>query len=115
MENDSYYASKFTNGDNTVDFFKCLALGEKLQAMEVARRIARIFLGGSVAAAVFNNAGNVQIPLPMQIDYMDLVRVEFIHYVIKELSVDKEENFIEHGLAGCFIYVEQHKYLGYYC
>jgi len=94
----SFYASKFTNGDNTLDFFKCLALGEKLQAMEVARRIARVYLGGSVAAAVFNNSGNVQIPLPMQIDYMDLVRVEFIHYVIKELSVDQEENFIEHGL-----------------
>lgn len=24
--------------------------------------------------------------------------MEFIHYVIQELSVDKEENFIEHGL-----------------
>jgi hypothetical protein len=69
-----------------------------LEAIEVGRRLARIFLGGSVAAAVFNNKGNVQIPLPMQIDYMDLVRVEFIHYVIQELSVDKEENFIEHGL-----------------
>jgi hypothetical protein len=34
----------------------------------------------------------------MQIDYMDLIRVEFIHYVIKELSVDQEDNFIEHGL-----------------
>ena len=96
--NDSYYASKFTSGDNTIDFFKCLALGERLEAIEVGRRLARIYLGGSVAAAVFNNKGNVQIPLPMQIDYMDLVRVEFIHYVIKELSVDKDENFIEHGL-----------------
>jgi len=96
--NDSYYASKLTSGDNTIDFFKCLALGERLEAIEVARRLARIYLGGSVAAAVFNNAGNVQIPLPMQIDYMDLVRVEFIHYLIKELSVDKDENFIEHGL-----------------
>lgn len=95
---DAFYASKFTTADNTIDFFRSLALGESLEAMEVGRRLARIFLGGSVAAAVFNNAGNVQIPLPMQIDYMDLVRVEFIHYVIKELAVDKEENFIEHGL-----------------
>jgi hypothetical protein len=96
--NDSHYASKFTTADNAIDFFKCLALGERLEAIEVGKRLARIFLGGSVAAAVFNNNGNVQIPLPMQIDYMDLVRVEFIHYVIQELSVDKEENFIEHGL-----------------
>jgi hypothetical protein len=73
-------------------------LRERLDAIEVGKRLARIFLGGSVAAAVFNNNGNVQIALPMQIDYMDLVRVEFIHYVIQELSVDKEENFIEHGL-----------------
>jgi hypothetical protein len=95
---DSYYASKFTTADNAIDFFKCLALGERLEAIEVGRRLARIYLGGSVAAAVFNNDGNVQIPLPMQIDYMDLIRVEFIHYVIRELSVDQEEDFIEHGL-----------------
>jgi hypothetical protein len=95
---DSYYASKFNTADNAIDFFRCLSLGERLEAIEVGRRLARIFLGGSVAAAVFNNDSNVQIPLPMQIDYMDLIRVEFIHYVIKELSVDKEENFIEHGL-----------------
>jgi hypothetical protein len=95
---DSYYASKFTTADNTIDFFRCLALGERLEALEVGRRLARVFLGGSVAAAVFNNKGNVQIPLPMQVDYMDLLRVEFIHHVIRELSIDKEENFIEHGL-----------------
>jgi len=95
---DSEYAAKFTTGDDTIDYFRCLALGERLEALEVARRLARIYLGGSVAAAVFNNSGNVQIPLPMQIDYMDLVRVEYIHYVIREVSVDKEESFIEHGL-----------------
>lgn len=95
---DVLYASRFTTADNAIDFFRCLALGERLEAIEVGRRLARIFLGGSVAAAVFRNNNNVQIPLPMQIDYMDLIRVEFIHYVIKELSVDKEENFIEHGL-----------------
>jgi hypothetical protein len=96
--NDSFYASKFVSTDTSTDIFKTLALGEKLEAIEVGRRLARIFLGGSVAAAVFNNDGNVQIPLPMQIDYLDLVRVEFIHYVIKELSVDQEENFVENGL-----------------
>ena len=95
---DSFYASKFITADNPIDFFKGLALGEKLEAIEVGRRLARLFLGGSAAAAVFNNNGNVHIPLPMQVDYMDLLRVEFIHYVIRELSVDKEDNFIEHGL-----------------
>jgi hypothetical protein len=95
---DSFYASKFTTADNAIEFFRGLGLGERLEAIEVGRRLARIFLGGSVAASVFTNNSNVQIPLPMQIDYMDLVRVEFIHYVIKELSIDQEENFIEHGL-----------------
>jgi hypothetical protein len=95
---DAHLASKFTGTETNIDFFKVLALGEKLEAIEVGRRLARIFLGGSVAAAVFNNKGNVHIPLPMQIDYLDLVRVEFIHYIIRELTVDQEENFIEHGL-----------------
>jgi hypothetical protein len=95
---DSYNASKFIGSDTSAEFFNCLALGEKLEAIEVGRRLARIFLGGSVAAAIFNNDGNVQIPLPMQIDYVDLLRVEFIHYVIKEVSIDQEEGFIEHGL-----------------
>jgi len=95
---DARTASKFTSGDISVDYFKCLSLGEKLESIEVGRRLARIFLGGSVAAAVFKNKGNVQIPLPMQIDYTDLLRVEFIHLVIKELSTDQELEFIENGL-----------------
>src|SRR4051812_12456257 len=52
---DSLNASKFTTADNAIDFFKCLALGEKLEALETGRRLARIFLGGSVTAAVYNN------------------------------------------------------------
>jgi hypothetical protein len=95
---DAYLASKFTAGNADLDFFKCLSLGEKLESIEVGRRLARIFLGGSVAAAVFNNKGNVHIPLPMQIDLIDLMRVEFIHSVIRELSTDQEENFVEYGL-----------------
>jgi hypothetical protein len=95
---DEPIASRFMGNEANVDYFSCLSLGEKLESLEVGRRLARIFLGGSVAAAVFNNEGNVHIPLPMQIDYIDLLRVEFIHYVIREISVDQEENFIEYGL-----------------
>ena len=95
---DAYLASRLTSANADIDFFKCLALGEKLESIEVGRRLARIFLGGSVAAAVFNNKGNANIPLPMQIDFMDLMRVEFIHQVIREVSSEGEENFIEYGL-----------------
>jgi hypothetical protein len=97
-DKDSYLASKFTSADPDIEFFKSLALGEKLECIEVGRRLARIYLGGSVAAAVFNNDGNVQIPLPMQIDLTDLVRVEYIHYVIREISMATEDLFIENGL-----------------
>jgi len=95
---DAFIASKFINGEATVGYCESLSLGEKLESVEVGRRLARIYLGGSVAAAVYNNKGNVQIPLPMQIDYTDLLRVEFIHLVIQALSFDKEEDFIENGL-----------------
>ncbi|MFL5808770.1 MAG: hypothetical protein ACJ749_04565 [Flavisolibacter sp.] len=96
---DAALASKFIGSNPDIEYFKILSLGEKLESIEVGRRLARIFLGGSVAAAVFNNGGSVHIPLPMQVDLIDLMRVEYIHYVIREISHDKEEDlFIENGL-----------------
>lgn len=95
---DSYYASRLTGTDASIDFFKSLSFAEKLHAIEIGRRLARIFLGGSISAAVFINDGNPRIPLPIQIDWNDLLKAEFIHNVITELTIDKEENFIEYGL-----------------
>ncbi|HWJ90484.1 MAG TPA: hypothetical protein VNR87_05195 [Flavisolibacter sp.] len=93
---DAEHAVKFMGSD--VQYFRSLALAAKLESVEVGRRLARIFLGGSVAAAIYNNHSNAHIPLPMQIDYLDLQRVEFIEHVMKETSTDEDENFIEHGL-----------------
>ena len=96
--NDSFLASRFINSNANIDFFQSLNLAQKLEAMEVGRRIARIFLGGSVAAAVFNNAGNIHIPLPMQIDFSDLLKVEFIQQVVNKYADDKDDMFIENTL-----------------
>jgi hypothetical protein len=95
---DAAIAAKFIGSNPDSNYFKTLSLARKLECMEVGRRLARIFVGGSVAVAVFNNKGNVQIPLPLQIDYLDLLRAEFVHFVIKEISADQEEDFIEHNL-----------------
>jgi hypothetical protein len=95
---DAELASKFIGPNTNLDYFQTLSLGMKLEAIEVGRRIARIYLGGSVAAAVYNNGGNYQIPLPMQIDVTDLFMVEFINQVLGEFSSDVDENFIEYNL-----------------
>jgi hypothetical protein len=95
---DAELASKFVAANANLDYFKTLSLGMKLEAIEVGRRIARIYLGGSVAAAVYNNGGNYQVSLPMQIDVTDLFMVEFINQVLKESSSDTDENFIEYNL-----------------
>lgn len=95
---DSKMASMFTSPEASLDAFKSFTLAQKLECAEVGRRIVRIFLGGSVAAAVFNNKGDIHIPLPMQIDFTDLLRVEFIQQVLKELSDDLSEDFVEHSL-----------------
>jgi len=95
---DSEIADQFMGIDAHVDYFNCLSLGEKLESIEVGRRLARIFLGSSITVAVHNNNGNVHIPLPLQIDYTDLKRVEFIQKVIGVISQNKEEDFIENGL-----------------
>ena len=95
---DSLIASKFLSNHANIDTFNTFPLSQKLDSVEVGRRIARIFLGGSVAAAVYKNDGNVHIPLPIQIEYVDLLRVEFIQCVINEISSENEEDFIENGL-----------------
>ena len=95
---DAYPASLFIGANANLDAFKNFNLAQRLECIEVGRRIARIFLGGSVAAAVFNNKGDVHIPLPIQIDFTDLLKVEFIQQVLKELSDNIDENFLEHYL-----------------
>jgi hypothetical protein len=95
---DSQMASLFIGPNADLDAFNSFNLAQKLECIEVGQRIARIFLGGSVAAAVFNNQGDVHIPLPMQIDFTDLLRVEFIQQALKKLSNDNDEEFIEHYL-----------------
>ena len=95
---DSRMASLFIGPNANLDAFNSFNLAEKLECIEVGQRVARIFLGGSVTAAVFNNQGDVHIPLPMQIDFTDLLRVEFIQQLLKKLSNDNDEEFIEHYL-----------------
>jgi hypothetical protein len=95
---DSHMASLLIGPNADLDAFNSFNLAQKLECIEVGQRIARIFLGGSVAAAVFNNQGDVHIPLPMQIDFTDLLRVEFIQQVLKKLSNNNDEEFIEHYL-----------------
>jgi hypothetical protein len=90
--------SHFIDGTADIDFFNCLSLEEKIKSIQVGRKLNRIWLGGSVTAAIYNNDGNVHIPLPMQIDFADLLRVEFIHSVLKTISTENEENLVENGL-----------------
>ncbi len=40
----------------------------------------------------------MHIPLPMQIDFTDLLKVEFIQQILKTLSKDNDQEFIEHYL-----------------
>ena len=95
---DSLIASKMIGLNNDPAFLKSFTLAEKLEAMEIGQRLSRIYMGGSVATAVFLNNGNPNIPLPIQLDYTDLFRVENIQTITKELSSNTEEDLIENTL-----------------
>jgi hypothetical protein len=95
---DSKLASAFIAPEANLNSFKSFNLAQRLESVEIGQRIIRIFLGGSAAAAVFNNNGDSHIPLPMQIDFTDLLRVEFIQQVLRELSSDVTEDFVEYSL-----------------
>ena len=95
---DALMASKMIRLNNDPSYFQSLSLPEKLEAVEIGQRLSRIYMGGSVATAVFLNNGNPNIPLPIQLDYTDLFRVENIQNITKELSKNAEDDLIEHTL-----------------
>jgi hypothetical protein len=95
---DSRQVSMLLTGNHKVQELKNLVLAERLELIEVARRLSRIFFGGSVAASVHKNPGISFLKDPVQIDIVDYMRLEYIHYIISELSVDKEEAFMEQGI-----------------
>lgn len=93
---DSVMANKFLA--HRADFFDHLALDQEFDALEVGRKLSLLFLGGSVAAAIYHNNENVHIPLPMQIEYGDLIQVEFIDQVLGKLDPEHHDNFVENQL-----------------
>jgi hypothetical protein len=95
---DSFIASKLIGQQADYSFFKSLNLSERLDVQEIALRLCRIFLGGSVSTAVFLNEGNPHVPLPLQLDYTDLKRVESIQAILKEMFEENTEDVIENSL-----------------
>ena len=95
---DSELASHFVAADMDSKFFKSLSLANKLESIEVGQRLIRIFLGGSASVAVFKNDSDILIPLPIQLDFADLSRVQQIQQVLKEMSPDVTEDFVDYYL-----------------
>ena len=95
---DAATASKILNRNLSIDDLKAASLAEKMEVVEVGRKLSRIYIGGSVTATVYNNKGNVHVPLPVQMDLDDLENAEHIQNVLQQLSSDQERDFIENGL-----------------
>src|SRR5829696_3536234 len=97
---DEDIALKFIGENAKSDHFRNLSLSERLRNIEVGQRLGRVFTGGSVAVAVYRNGNDVHIPFPMQMDHLDLVKVEYIHSVLAELMVNNDVDFLEQEITG---------------
>src|SRR5688572_21238275 len=95
---DAYYASRFITTED-LDFFTNLSDEEKQEALAVGRKIARIYMGGSTAATVFQKGGDTNLSIPFQMDFTDLERIEFVRSVFEALGADEEDNFMEHNMS----------------
>jgi hypothetical protein len=95
---DAKEAAIFLTGRPGIDVLKNRSLAERLGLIEVGRRLSRIFFGGSVTASIQKHQGVSWMSNPVQVDIIDYMRLEYIHYIISELSVDKEAAFIEQGI-----------------
>ena len=95
---DTYYASRFITTED-LEFFTNLRDEEKQEALAVGRKIARIYMGGSTAATVFQKGGDTNLEIPFQMDFTDLERIEFVCSVFRALGVDEEESFVENNMS----------------
>jgi hypothetical protein len=85
-------------GSATLDYFTELEWHEKLQVIEVASRLSQIFVAGSVGRAIHKNAGNPYVKLPINIDPMDLFKIEYLSSVLHSIDPHYTENFLEDAI-----------------
>jgi hypothetical protein len=85
-------------GSATMDYFTELEWHEKLQVIEVAGRLAQIFVAGSVGRAVFKNNGNPYVKLPLEVDPIDLYKIEYLSAVLHAIDPQYSENFLEDAI-----------------
>lgn len=96
---DSRIALNFIGEKGGSGHFPSLPLAKRLESIEVGQRLARLFIGGSVAAAVYRNKGDVHIPFPMQMDHEDMEKAEHIFSILKEMTVNNDVDFLENEIA----------------
>ena len=85
-------------GSATLDYFTGLEWHEKLQVMEVAGRLSQIFVAGSVGRAIFKNNGNPYVKLPMEIDPIDLYKIQYLESVLHAIDPQYSSNFLEDAI-----------------
>ncbi|HEX2608072.1 MAG TPA: hypothetical protein VHK91_11865 [Flavisolibacter sp.] len=91
---DSELAYRILSGEDP-DYFDCLSLGQKMEALDIIRRLARICCGGSVALAVQANGGNPLLALPIRMEFTDLQRLDHMEQLNRKLSVAEETEFTD--------------------
>jgi hypothetical protein len=85
-------------GSASIDYFTQLEWHEKLQVIEVAGRLAQVFVAGSVGRAVYRNQGNPYVNLPLEIDPLDLYKVQYLGSVLTAIDPQYSENFVEDAI-----------------
>jgi hypothetical protein len=85
-------------GSATLDYFTELEWHEKLQVIEVASRLSQIIVAGSVGRAIHKNGGNPYVKLPINIDPMDLFKIEYLSSVLHAIDPHYTDNFLEDAI-----------------
>jgi hypothetical protein len=85
-------------GSATLEYFTELEWHEKLHVIEVAGRLAQIFVAGSVGRAVYLNGGNSFINLPLEVDPVDLFKIDYLSTVLHAIDPQYSENFLEDAI-----------------
>jgi hypothetical protein len=83
---DAFIVSKLIGVDADADFFEQVPHSTKQKAVAVARRLARVYLAGSLTEAIYENGGDPNVPFPIETEWLDLIRVEYLNYALEKMD-----------------------------
>jgi hypothetical protein len=88
-------------------FFAELNKASKLQVMEAAEKLAKIIVAGTAAEAIYENGGYIDETLNIKLHFLDLMKVQYINYILTHIDPHHSPDFIKNTIDGVLLFMSK--------